>query len=97
MMSTEQHILLKLMEECSEVAQIASKSMLFGFDDSHPKHDNQKNIDLLHGELDDLLGIVEMLNDKCGFGYMPNPTNLVLKQEKVMNYMQYSRECGRTK
>ena len=45
-------------------------------------------------ELDDLWAIVEELNDKFGFGYMPNRERMKAKKEKVQKYLGFSIYCG---
>ena len=66
-----QHLLVKLAEERVEIAQIALKTAQFGPDGIIPGT-NITNFQKCHQELDDLLGVVEMLNDEFNFGYIPN-------------------------
>ena len=81
-MNQLQHLLIKLAEEGSEIAQIALKVSQFGTDGIAP---NQPltNLQLCHQELDDILAIVEMLNDRYQFNYSPNRENIEIKKSKV--------------
>jgi hypothetical protein len=91
-MNYRQFLLCKLAEEASEVAKIALKTAQFGFNEKHPDlpFNNKERI---HQELDDLAGIVEMLND-LDFDYAPNKTNISSKKEKVIKYLNYSVSLG---
>lgn len=59
MLSLEQFYLLKLMEECSEVAQQASKQMQFG----HNATNLYNNARMLRLEVNDLLAVLDVLMD----------------------------------
>lgn len=70
-LTKEQHLLTKLAEEGSEISQIALKSVQFTlneiYQDQTVKLSNRQRI---HDELNDLLGVVRMLNRYHGFGYV---------------------------
>lgn len=82
-----QYLMLKLMEECSEISQNASKCFLFGYhsvDPNHPEEGTNKH--KLHNELNDLYAIVEELNEKYGLGFVPNPDKIREKKDKMEKY-----------
>ncbi len=88
-----QHLLVKLAEERSEISQIALKTAQFGPDGVIPGT-NITNFQKCHLELDDLLGVVEMLNEEFSFGYTPNRANMNAKKAKVREYLEYSIKLG---
>lgn len=91
-MTYKQYLLVKLAEEAAEVAQMASKSAHFGM---HQKwvSDGPTNAERTHGELDDLLAIVELLNEE-DFGYVPSMRAKGLKRRKVKRYLNESIGLG---
>lgn len=93
-MTREQFLLMKLAEEASEVAQIAMKTMQFGMYEKRPGLD-ESNVERIHGELNDLLGIVKMLNEECYFAFEPDPNKHEAKKEKVNKYYAYSKQLGK--
>jgi len=69
-MNKQQFLLLKLAEECAEVAQRASKQIQFGKDERQKDHaphgaiaESKSNSERLREELLDLLSIWTMLED----------------------------------
>ncbi len=93
MMNTEQLYLLKLSEECLEVAKVCSKAIQFGLDNTNPK-ERKTNAVLLNEELNDIQASVEMLQDR-GFTYKVDRKAIQRKKAKVINYREYSRELGK--
>ena len=92
MMTLTQHLLGKLAEEGSEVAQIALKTQHFGL--SEKCHGQPfDNSERTHQELDDLAAIVEMLNE-LGLGYQPSRERIETKKAKVIHYLQHSVKLG---
>ena len=92
-MNRIQLLLLKLCEECNEVAQMASKSSQFGLDEVCPKL-GISNQARLHQELNDLNAIVEMLNDEAGLGYRLDRKEINAKKDKVNKYARYAQLLG---
>ncbi len=92
-MNLEQFLLTKLAEECSEVAQIALKSQQFGLDEVYGKI-GVSNRQRVYDELNDLLGVVGLLNE-IGFGYSPDEEAMQAKKVKVREYLEYSRDLGK--
>jgi hypothetical protein len=89
-------MLVKLSEECSEVAKEALKIVVFGPGDHNP-HDPDKttNVERLFGELDDFHAMLELLHD-IGCPYQPDPKAILDKKIKVLKYLEYSTERGMT-
>ena len=101
-MNITEHLLTCLSEECSEVAKECAKSQRFGLDDKltmdpyGPRGTNGlTNAEKLADELNDLLGVVQMLVDA---GAIPFNWQDHAKQEekkrKVQRFMDYSYRCG---
>jgi hypothetical protein len=94
MMTRPQLLLLKLAEEAAEVSQIALKAAQFGLDDVWEKVAPLTVRDRIHGELNDLLGIVAMLNDEAALGFLADPDKVAAKVEKVNRYAALSASLG---
>lgn len=92
-MNRLQYLLIKLAEEASEVSQIALKTSQFGTDETCPGL-LENNKQRVHSELNDLLGIVVMLNSEFDFGFDFDPVKADLKQLNVNKYYEYSKELG---
>ncbi len=92
-LTQEQHLLTKLAEESNEIAKIALKAVQFGLLEHHPQL-AETNKERLHGELNDLLGIVQMLNERLNFGFEPSQKAIQKKMNKVDYYAEYSRKLG---
>jgi len=92
-MNRTQLLLAKLAEEGAEVAQIALKTQQFGIEETCPGQ-SDTNAQRTHKELDDLWAAVEMLNDECGFGYIPNRARIDAKKAKVNAYAAHSANLG---
>lgn len=96
-MNYEQFLLLKLAEECVEVAQRCSKQMQFGKDEIQPGQ-NKSNCRRLLDELNDLIAVVDLLLEAGEI-----PTNSVPqlekaiaeKKRKIEKYLEYSKELGK--
>lgn len=92
-----QYLLTKLAEEAMEVGKISLKAQQFGLDE---KREGQEftNKERIHQELNDLNGIIRMLNIEFGFNYEPSDSdNLVeqgLKMDRVEKWHSYSKSLG---
>lgn len=91
------HLYHCLGEEAGEIAQVAGKCGRFGADDHHPKTDNIPCGTLLVTEINDLLGVLEMLIEEG----QPIPLHLLgnrdmidAKKRRVLKYMDYATERG---
>jgi uncharacterized protein YaaN involved in tellurite resistance len=95
-MAKHEHLYLKLMEECAEVQQRASKLLQFGSEEAEPGQ-CLTNAMRLRQEINDLLTIIDMI-EQAGFP-MNRGEDLELhmaeKREKIAKYLQYSQKLGR--
>lgn len=98
MTSIRQFYLLKLIEECSEVAQQAAKQMQFGHHAiSKATGKIYENTKLLRAEVNDILAVLDVLMD---LGELPeiSPDELLLaknkKRNRIMQYLRHSQELG---
>jgi len=93
-MTEQEHLFACLSEECGEVIQEVSKIHRFGIADSNPRIDDfVPNEERLSNEINDLLGVVEMLKEQ-GVKIEISATKMLEKQAKVKRYMEYAREKG---
>ncbi len=90
-MDREQHLLLKLMEECSELAQDAAKAIQFGAHKQCPV--GISNHAHMQREFNDVLAIIDMLNDD-GMDLHRDPKLICEKINKIEKYALRSEECG---
>jgi hypothetical protein len=98
-MTREEHLLVIIAEECSEIAKNATKALRFGLDDCEPgQPDNNATRMLL--ELTDLLAVFEMMevNDVMCAAYDEVTENrrglMDAKIAKVERFFEYSRQKG---
>lgn len=95
MMTREQYLLVKLAEEASEVAQRALKASQFGVDEVQ-KGQEQNNAERLYDELNDLNGILALLNSHVsGFAYTPDPEAIKAKRNKLKKYKKLAATYGK--
>lgn len=92
-MNQLQHLLVKLAEEGSEIAQIALKTAQFGPTETMPGQPFD-NFERCHQEIDDLFAVIEMLNEQYQFGYAPSRDRIDAKKAKVQKYLGYSIRLG---
>lgn len=92
-MNRLQYLLLKLAEEASEISQIALKTSQFGLEEVCP---NQPltNKERVHGELNDLLAIVCILNEEFDFEFRADEIKIDEKKLKISKYYDYSKTLG---
>jgi hypothetical protein len=88
-----QYYLGKLAEEGSEVAQIALKTQQFGPTEIMPGQP-LNNFERCHMELDDLMAVIEVLNERFAFNYVPSPERIMYKRSKMERYLHYSIKLG---
>lgn len=92
-MNRQQYLLNKLAEEATEVAQQALKAAQFGLDEAEPEQ-RKSNAERCHDEIDDMLGVIEMLNEEFGFNFQSQMDRRMMKKQKVNKYAAYSAELG---
>lgn len=95
-LSNEDYLLIKLAEECNEVGQMAAKTIQFGMEEVYDDGVNQKtNRERLIDELNDLFGVIQMLNDETGLNFLPDADAIRAKGKKVSKYRGYSISLGK--
>lgn len=91
-----EYLLTKLSEECNEVGQMAAKTIQFGMEEVYNDGINQKtNRERLIDELNDLFGVIQMLNDEAGLNFLPDPEAIRAKGDKIRKYRGYSVGLGK--
>lgn len=97
-MTTDEYLLVTLIEECAEVQQAATKILRFGNDSSNPKLpfcvDNLAHI---KNELHDLRVVLEMLDTSKKLRCRYDEDKLAVRRNKKLHYMEVSRTFGRIK
>jgi NTP pyrophosphatase (non-canonical NTP hydrolase) len=94
-MNELQYDLNLLVEECTEVMQLASKSIRFGLG-SYSPYDEKKisNSQKLTQEINDVYAILDLLKEKYGIDTNRNEEMISIKKEKVKYYSTFSRDEG---
>lgn len=96
-MTKVQYLLTKLMEECAEVSQRASKQIQFGKLEIQ-NGQNLTNGQRLHDELVDLLVIAEMLQEEFEIPEFTDTAEFdrayVTKKIKMQKYLDLSKQLG---
>ncbi len=80
-----------LSEECAEVQQVVSKIIRFGFDDFHPKNNNEPNRLLLTKELGDLMLIIDLLVNNLDLKFDEIEEFKEIKKSKINRYLRYNK------
>jgi hypothetical protein len=103
-MNQQEYLFSKLGEECNEIAQMTSKINCFGIDevfkDKHLNPEKFSNRERLINEINDLFGIIELLQLR---GALPkidqlyNKEKVLEKRRKVTFWMQESVKNGTLK
>lgn len=98
-MTRLEHLLVRAMEECNEVAQRLSKALIFGLDqiqedpDDQPQQNPERldNRERIRREYVDLKAVLEMVDVQLT-GHLRGEIHA--KQAKVERYLDRSRRCG---
>lgn len=94
-MNRQQMLLVKLMEECNEVAQRASKCINFTMEEIQPDNPGVgNNAERMMGEFNDLFAIVEMLHEEGHVPFLFSQKQIEEKKIKVEKYLLYSKDLG---
>lgn len=78
-MNERRYLLIKLAEEATEISQAVLIATQYGDSNIHDK-ESKENFALLHGELNDLLAVINVLNERHDFAYTPN--NVFIEHNK---------------
>ena len=88
-MNYKQYLLIKLAEECNEIAQMAIKCSLFGYDSVDPREDTgETNAFKLFKELLDFSAVMTELEDSTDIDFNEiNPEDYIeMKRLKLQHY-----------
>lgn len=97
-MKMMQFLLLKLMEECAEVQQRASKMIQFGADETEPGQPFT-NTERLREELNDLIATIHIIEQNGFPPFPPAEFNEIVskKASKILKFLVYSKDIGALK
>ena len=95
-MNKEKYLLLCLIEECNEIEHRACKAIRFGLNEKQPGQD-KTNAQRLHDEINDLMGVISLLNQQFDFKYEPSVQAMQDKQKRLEKYYRYSKSKGESK
>lgn len=99
-MNYREYLLSKLAEEASEIAQIAIKSQVFGFDSVDPRENGENNLEKLEKELLDLFAVLRLMFPNysvtgCGtISYSDALDYIKMKQRKLDQYYNVHKELS---
>jgi len=99
-MTRRQWLLVKLMEECDETSQRASKSAIFGGDEIEPKEgETRTNDERILGEFCHIVAYLEILKTE---GFLPWNTDMMTyeiekKRQEIEKWYQHSIDQGQIK
>lgn len=100
MMTITQHLLMKVAEECAEVAQRASKAAIFGIEERQPTLElAPPNSERFMLEYVQLQVTVEILQQRGELPVFTDEKKEILRQERLKRlrkYLLYSQEQGLT-
>lgn len=93
MTNAQRERLIKLMEECAEVIQICSKTILYGYEEMGPIHKSEglSNRERLENELLDVIFWIGMLTDADDIdeNNIMDISKLEAKHKKILKYTRY--------
>lgn len=93
-MNKTEMLTTQLSEECNEIGQMCSKINRFGWDQVYSKL-TETNGERLVEELNDMMGVISVLVDE---GLIPedwlDQSKVKRKKEKVLHYLDFSKELG---
>ena len=95
-MNRFEHLITKLSEECAEISQQCSKVLCFGLGDVYGP-EGLSNLERLVGEIRDLQGVLEMLEDENVLPrvvWVCDAKAVEAKKVKVEHYISYARSRG---
>ena len=97
-MNKIEHLLTCLTEECAEIIKEADKALRFGLDDVNPfQKEKGTNRERIHNEIQDLYGVIELLNEAGVLPSVIEVDRVKKKREKVEKYMKFAKELGTLK
>lgn len=92
-MNKIEHLLQCLAEEAGEIVQASMKCTRFALDGHYP--DGRRNSDVVKLEVNDLIGVMELLQEECPEFRDYFKRDLInAKKIKVVRHMEVARERG---
>lgn len=94
-MTRTEHLLSIVAEECSEVAQRATKALRFGLHETQPGQSFSNAVRIMR-EYYDLVSVLEMLQDDGELPTLSQDRAVLIENHgiQIEKYLSYSRECG---
>jgi hypothetical protein len=96
-MTRQEHLFLKLMEECAEVQHRVSKLLQFGSDEIQ-EGQSSNNSQRLRAELDDLFSTTRLLEEDgliIKRSVVESDKHLEYKRERINKYLKISQSRGK--
>ena len=84
--------LSKMMEECGEVIQAASKVLIHGEDNTHPIDNKETNLERLQSEMEDVLAIFAVISTEYKLDSYTMGENIPKKVEKIVTVVERALE-----
>jgi NTP pyrophosphatase (non-canonical NTP hydrolase) len=91
MRSVNDYLLCCLSEEAAEISQIVAKIQRFG---RGSVWEGKSGAERLKGEINDLLGVLELLAETRAFDVSADRVLIDTKKAKVKKYMKVSQDLG---
>lgn len=86
-------LLVKLMEECAETTQVASKSIRFGLDSFKPST-GEFNKHVLENEIKDINACLHLLSKELNLDLSMSINDLELRCNRIEEYLKISQDLG---
>jgi len=96
-MNYQQYLLVKLAEECNEIAQMAIKCSLFGYDSVDPRENTgETNAFKLFKEMLDFTAVIDELGGvtDVDFPDFDHEGYIEMKREKLKHYYEVSQNTN---
>lgn len=95
-MNKEEHLFLKLIEECAEVQHRVCKLLQFGSDETQ-EGQNTNNSERLRAELDDLISTTKLLEESEAIRQRNSDelaNHLEYRRQRISKYLEISKSRG---
>lgn len=93
MIDREKYLLTCAAEEATEVAVRCSKAIRFGLSEVQ-RGQPFSNGERINAEINDFLGVIDMLTEEFGLPFSIQPGLMEAKREKVNQFYEYSAALG---
>ena len=93
-MNKQEYLLTCIAEECGELQHAIFKMLRFGTEDRHPDG-GDTNVENFFKELTDLVAVIDLAEQEGVLPEVQTPEQgIQAKQEKVLEFMEYSEVQG---